>query len=91
MKTFNEKQMSDPWKWCLQVLDNHKIKSKDLAEYIGCNRSTIRSLMNQTSSSPKYHTLALILGVCIELENGINLVGKIESSTTLSEPEYDWL
>ena len=90
MKTFNEKQMSDPWTWALSVLGTHQIKSKDLSDYIGANRSTIRSLMNQTSANPKYLTLIRILEVCIQLENGINLVSskpEKESSTTLSEAD----
>lgn len=89
-KSFNEKQMGDPWVWALSVLDKHRILSKDLANAIGANRSTIRSLMNQTSANPKYLTLTQILAVCIQLENGLNLVSKVEEAQ-LSEPEYDWL
>lgn len=94
MKSFNEKQMADPWGWALGVLGRHHITSKDLSDFIGANRSTIRSLMNQTSANPKYATLVHILAVCIQLENGINLVSSdpVEvASKQLSEPEYDWL
>lgn len=93
-KSFNEKQMGDPWMWALSVLDRHKIKSKELSDFIGAPRSTIRSLMNQTNSNPKYALLIQILAVCIQLENGVNLVSTEPESVvedTLSEPEYDWL
>ncbi len=94
MKTFNESQMADPWVWGLGVLGKHKIKPKDLANYIGAPYSTIRSLMNQTNSNPKYLLLTQILAVCIQLENGINLVStdlESVSEDTKSEPEYDWM
>lgn len=94
MKTFNEKQMADPWMWCLEILEKHDVKSKELAAHIGANRSTIRSLLNHTSANPKYLTLTQILGVCIQLANGINLVSTEPESVvedTSPEPEYDWL
>ena len=98
MKTFNEQQMGDPWTWALSVLVKHQIKSKDLSDHIGMNRSTVRSLMNQTSANPKYATLIQILQVCIQLENGVNLVSPVEEevapkqlSELEDEQEYDWL
>lgn len=90
--------MSDPWGWALSVLGKHRISSKDLSAYVGANRSTIRSLMNQTSANPKYLTLIHILAVCIELENGINLVSTDPESVVQDtsdpvndEPRYEWL
>ncbi len=94
MKTFNESQMGDPWVWALGVLGRHHIKSKELSDYIGAPRSTIRSLMNQTNSNPKYLLLTQILAVCIALENGINLVSIDQKSVvedTLPEVVYDWM
>jgi hypothetical protein len=94
MKTFNEAQMGDPWRWALNVLDKYKIKPKELSDHLGCPQSTIRSLMNQTNDNPKYGTLLQIIEVCIALENGLNFVsvGPVE----VEEPQLtgtieDWL
>ena len=84
MKTFNEKQMSDPWAWCLQVIERREITSKQMSEVTGIPRSTARSLFNGSNENPRYDALRKIIRMCIDIENGSNIwemakAGKVAS------------
>ena len=69
-KTFNEKQMRDPWAWCLTVIEKHRVDGKLLAEAVGAPRSTVRALLNGNSTAPKYDLLLAILSLCVDVESG---------------------
>lgn len=71
MKTFNENQMSDPWSWCLNMIEKHKISSRMLSEAIDAPRSTVRALLNGSNKAPRYDLLTQIIKLNIDLENGV--------------------
>ena len=70
MKTFNEAQMSDPWRWCMGVIEKYELSSRMVAEATGAPRSTVRSLFNGNNTNPRYELLTKIIVLCIEIENG---------------------
>ena len=70
MKSFNEAQMGDPWEWCKQVLERHRITSRLLADQVDAPHSTLRALYNATTANPRYKLLCTIIDLCIRLENG---------------------
>ena len=69
-KTFNESQMADPWKWCMGVIENYHLSSKEVSEAVGAPHSTVRSLMNGTNQNPRYPLLCSMLRLCIDVVNG---------------------
>ena len=93
MKSFNEYQMSDPWRWCFDVLEKHQITSKLLSDKTGTPRSTARALFNGTNQTPRYEFLLKILRLCIDLENGDFIFGPLDIpneeriAEPVSEPE----
>ena len=62
--------MRDPWLWCRQVLESHRMTSRLLADQVDAPHSTLRALYNATTANPRYNLLCLIIDVCIRLENG---------------------
>ena len=71
MKTFNEEQMLNPWRWCLKVIiEKHDITSNLLADTIGAPRSTIRALYNGSNVNPRYDLLVKLIKFSIDLESG---------------------
>lgn len=97
-KTFNERQMSDPWAWCLQMVDKYSLDSKLVAEAVDAPRSTIRSLFNGTNQNPRYELLCKILVLCIQMENGqgrqeakLNAQDNKKVEPTQPSQDYDFL
>lgn len=76
--------MSDPWRWCLQIIEKREITSKQLGEATGIPRSTVRALYNGSNENPRYDALRKIIRLCIDIENGGNIwevakAGKVAS------------
>lgn len=84
MKTFNETQMSDPWQWCLQVIERREISSKHCSEVTGIPPSTVRALYSGRNQNPRYDALCKILRMCIDIENGGNIWEMIKGSKVKS-------
>ena len=92
MKTFNETQMSDPWSWCLSMIEKYDISSRMLSEAIDAPRSTVRALYNKNNNSPRYELLKQIISLCIDLENGVPAPWEKTAPEGGSvETEYDFL
>jgi len=92
MKTFNEQQMSDPWRWCRNTLEKHQYSSKMLSDAVTAPRSTVRSLYNGSNANPRYDLLCKIIELCIRLENGEDAI--LELKPTPAAPtteEFDFL
>jgi len=65
---FTEQQMSDPWGWCLSVLQREGMTSKQVAEKVDAPWSTLRGLYNGTNESPRYQLLKDIIALCVSIE-----------------------
>ena len=91
MKTFNEQQMSDPWGWCSDMIEKHKVSSRMMSEAVEAPRSTLRALYNGSNASPRYPLLIQIIKLCIDLENGRPAPWDKNVPGDVSEPEYDFL
>ena len=70
MKTFNEDQMTNPWAWCMTIIEKYEISSRMVSEATGAPRSTVRSLFNGNNNNPRYDLLTKIVRLCIDIENG---------------------
>ena len=88
MKTFNEEQMRDPWRWCLRAIEKHDIGSKLLADTIDAPRSTIRALYNGSNVNPRYDLLVKLIKFCIDLENGDWTPEKVASTQPFDIDEF---
>ena len=88
MKTFNEEQMRDPWRWCLRVIEKHEISSKLLAENVDAPRSTLRALYNGSNINPRYDLLMKLITFSIDVENGDWVPGKVASKQPFDIDEF---
>lgn len=103
MKTFNENQMSDPWAWCLQVIERREVSPKHCSEATGVPHSTVRALYSGRNKNPRYDALVKIIRMCIDIENGGNIwemasAGKVaekqlkkQAANLEPSPDYDFL